>query len=415
MRFLAGVVGDSHFNRRSRWDECLRLHQWISDDMTARGIDVAAHAGDVFHAESTPPERLAVRDWLVGLATRRPVILVAGNHDEHGDLALFASLRAEHPIVVEERTGMHTVGRLGVAACAWPRKAALAAQAELLSGKRTDLRDEAIVARDHLRAVFTALGAQLAQHDGPRMLLAHAMVRKSLTSAGQPLVGCDMEIDLADLALCHGADITVLGHIHRGQDWPGVVYTGSPRRTAHGETEDKGYVVVEWEREDLDGTIVDYNRSAPRGGWRLVGWERVIAPARKMVLHERIFAPDDAGPGWLGDASCASCEGLEGAEVRFRYTVDSEHRAAGKRAAGEVEAEMLGAGGAFSVQTEQVLRPTTRARAPEVASATSMADKMRAVWKARGVELDPERSARLLDRVTALESDAARSMHPVAS
>jgi exonuclease SbcD len=72
-------------------------------------------------------------------------------------------------------------------------------------------------------------------------------VRGSVTSTGQPLVGCDLEVGLEDLALVQ-ADAYLLGHIHKGQAWEiagaPCVYPGSPRRTSFGESEAKGYTIV---------------------------------------------------------------------------------------------------------------------------------------------------------------------------
>ena len=30
------LISDSHFDEGSRWEECLRLHNWIADDIAAR-------------------------------------------------------------------------------------------------------------------------------------------------------------------------------------------------------------------------------------------------------------------------------------------------------------------------------------------------------------------------------------------
>src|SRR3972149_2271674 len=52
------------------------------------------------------------------------------------------------------------------------------------------------IASELLRDVLRGLGERLAAHDGPRVLLAHAMVDGSRTSAGQPLVGLELSISL---------------------------------------------------------------------------------------------------------------------------------------------------------------------------------------------------------------------------
>jgi len=52
--------------------------------------------------------------------------------------------------------------------------------------------------------------------------------------------------------------------------------------------------------------------------------------------------------------------------------------------------------GAAEVVIEEIVQPTTRARAPEVAAAPTLADKLRAVWAAQGEQApSEERAARL--------------------
>src|SRR5690606_16478370 len=121
--------------------------------------------------------------------------------------------------------------------------------------------------------------------ESPALLVAHAMVSGSATSSGQPLVGCDLELGLEDIATARCP--VVLGHVHKAQAWETVprgepvIYTGSPRRTAFGEIEEKGVVVLTFDGEEL------------------VSWERVETPCRPMWLVEgEAVRPELGGPGW---------------------------------------------------------------------------------------------------------------------
>lgn len=256
------IIADSHFDEGSRWEEGLRIHDWIVRDLELRGVDLILHAGDVFERKSTARERLEVARFLTAAASLAPVVVVRGNHDALEDLAIFGKLETRHPVIVEEAAAVHVVAGVAVACLAWPRKASLLA-ATGDTGKEAGERS----AGDALRNVLRGLGLQLEAHDGPRVLLSHAQVCGSRTSTGQPLVGCDLEVGLEDLALC-GADFYALGHIHLPQDWTingaPVVYPGSPRRTAYGELEEKGYVVATLE------------------AGRPVGWDRIPTPAAPM-------------------------------------------------------------------------------------------------------------------------------------
>jgi exonuclease SbcD len=388
-RRVVAVVADSHFDEGSRFEECQRLHAWIADDMAARGVDLVLHGGDLYERRSTPTERRAAADWLRRVADRCPVVIVRGNHDAVGDLSLLARLRTRHPIVVEEAAAMHEVAGVAVAAVAWPRRAELLASL----GRAVGHEGAGAVAAEALRGVLTGLGAQLAQHAGPRVLLMHAMVGGSITSTGQPLVGCDMELGLEDLALAC-ASLVAIGHIHKGQDWTWdgvpIVYPGSPRRTAFGELEEKGYLLATFD------------------GARLVSWERVAVPATPMVLIEGQYCDEHVtlpGDCVVPAAICTHpIADVRGAEVRVRYLVDADKREAARRAAAELRADLL-ARGAVSVRVEEQVEATTRARAPEVAEARTLPEQLRAFWESRDIAVAPARQRRVFDLLTTLETE----------
>lgn len=375
------IVADSHFDEHSRFQECIRLHTWIADDARARGVDVVLHAGDVFERKSTPAERNAFAAWVTRVASFAPMVIVRGNHDAVDDLQIFGGLETANPVIIEENAGMHPIstenGNAHIACLAWPRKAALVA-----SGEFGD--DEGAAGRA-LRAILSGFRDELesaervmARHtDGtdrfPRILLTHAMVRGSVTSVGQPLVGCDMELGLEDLALA-GADLIALGHIHMPQDWDvaGVpaVYPGSPRRTAFGEVEDKGYVVATFD------------------GPKLVGWERVVAPAAPMVLVDVRLRPD-------GSFDVPEHAPVSGGEVRVRVHGGASQRDAIRDATTHL-AQRFRDEGAIEVKAEEAVIAEVRSRMPEIAAARTLDDKLPAFWRAKGIEIEPVRAARLV-------------------
>lgn len=364
------IIADSHFDEApgGRFEECIRIHDWIAADLEVRGVELVLHSGDVFERKSTPTERARVADWLRRVATNAPVVIVRGNHDALGDVALFERLRTKHPVIVEEAASVRRVADVAVACIAWPRKA------ELLAAGGDDPAEA-------LRNVLRGLGDELAQapRNAPRILLAHAQVRGSRVSTGQPLVGCEMEIGLEDLALAR-ADLYALGHIHLPQAWEidgaPVVYPGSPRRTAFGETEEKGYVLAEFD------------------GSELVGWERVPTPCAGMELVEAEWRSVEGR--LVGDMmSRLAAAASAGAEVRLRYSVDADQREPARTAASALLEQLL-ADGALTVKLEEVVRPRSTARAPEVARAVSIAEKLDALWRARADVPEPERGARLV-------------------
>lgn len=373
------IVADSHFSERSRFEECIRIHEWIADRCIREQVDILLHAGDVFNAKSTPRERKAVADWLQKVASHCPVVIVRGNHDVIGDLKLFERLDTEHRIRVVEDYAVPSFQfersdeTLSVMCVAWPRKA------NLLDA--TGSSDVHVAFQQALSGLSDMMG-----DSDVKVLLSHAMVSGSVTSTGQPLVGCDMEVSLADLAVAKGVDLFALGHIHKHQAWivgdAHVIYPGSPRRTAFGEVEPKGFLLYDT-TEDVDSGVVF-----------------VETPATPMALLEARW--DVEAQNLLGEHRLTD---VDGAEVRLRYTVPADQREAAALRAHDT-AQLLKAKGAVAVKLEEVVEATTRARAPEVALAKTVPDKLRAYWGAKGEALGEEREERLLSKAVQLEGEA---------
>jgi len=392
-----GIVADSHFDEHSRFAECVEIHDWIAEDGEARGVALWLHAGDVYERKSTPLERRAVARWVQRLASAAPVVLVRGNHDAVDDLPLLERLDTEFPVHVYERFGQleidvqdietETDSRVAIAMLGWPQRAHLHAMLPLASKEQVEL-----AAGDALRDVLRGLGTWLDAQppEVPRILLAHAMVRGSRVSTGQPLVGCDFELGLEDLALAK-ADFYALGHIHMENAWDiagaPAVYPGSPRRTSFGELEPKGYIIAEFD------------------GRKLIGWRRVETPCTPMLhvgltwAEGGILLLDDGRQPHENDLVM-----MRGAEVRVRYAVAADQREAAKAGAAEF-AESVRAAGAVNVKVEEVVRTETRARAPAVAKAATVEQKLEALWDSKGFE-PGERRTPLMAKVNELEGES---------
>lgn len=365
------VIADSHFHEHKRFEECQRLHDWIFEDCSRRGVDLVLHAGDVFETKSSEKERLVAFSWFQRMASLAHVIVVRGNHDRVSELPALAKLEVQHSItVVEESAVVEAAGAL-VACVSWPRKAALLAAAGIES--RADA--ECLVG-DALRDVFRGLGDELAEHEGPKMLLMHAMVRGSATSSGQPLIGAEMEVGLEDLALAR-ADAYFLGHIHKSQAWSigeaPVIYPGDPRRTDFGEREAKGYVVAEWDDAGV-----------------FVGWEFVEVPATPMVAIEGEWSDEDSLCGIAIDLD--DFERVRGAEVRLRYTTPHQFRVEARRHADELRGILVDHG-AVLVQIEPRVLPEQRERAETIPTRATRAEQLDAYWKAKSFEPGERRPA----------------------
>ncbi len=372
MRILAS--GDHHFDEHSpRFSECQRVHAWMVEVAREEGIDLFLSSGDIYERASTPLERHAVAGWLAAMADVCPVVVAKGNHDRHLDCELLGRLRTRHPVIVEERAAVHRVADVAVAAVAWPDRAYLLAACGSQEATNNAMREA-------LQDLLRGLGSELAEHNGPRILLGHFMVDGSVTSTGQPLLGQPINVGLADLALA-GAQLGVMGHIHKVQSFDvnggPHHYTGSPYRTDFGQLERKTILFAEFDGDSLAGV------------------REIETPAARMVHLAGEFAD--------GQLRVDELHYPSGAEVRVRYRVAPDAREAASRQAAEL-ADSLRAAGAVSVKVEEQIIVEHRARAPEVAKAQSLRDKLDAYWASIG--FDPgDRRESLLRKAAWLEEE----------
>jgi exonuclease SbcD len=333
-----------------------------------------------------------VAQWLQDVAQTCPVVIVRGNHDKALDIEYLSRLSSVYPIHAVERPEVIRVAGFEVACMPWPKKAHL-----LASLGDVPQETAGAVAQEALRGVLRGLGSAMSGAF-PRLFLGHVMVRGSVTSHGQPLVGMDMELGLDDLALVQ-ADAYALGHIHMPQQWEigtsPVVYPGSPRRTAFGEVENKGFTVLEF--------------SDWMGRWGCKASTHVLS-ATPMLLLEAHWYPDHYGisvgglvPAGFTDEDIRDFE-PKGAEIRFRYHVDSEHQEAAKAAACKLRDLWTGFG-AVSVKLDPVVIAEARARAPEVSTATTLEAQLRAYWGSVGYN-PGNREPSLISKLSTLEGGA---------
>lgn len=389
MKFIA--TGDLHWAERSRLPECERIHAFILELLAEHKPDGFLCGGDVYDAASTPRERSLVAKFFQAAAQVCPVLIVKGNHDRPLDCALLARLKSKHPIVVEEGAGVHRIGNAMIAAVAWPERQSILAWSRA-RGLEPNAVEESV-----LQNILRGLGAELHAHAGPKLALGHFMVDGARVSTGQALLGQPLRVSLTDLSLLQ-APVVLMSHVHKPQAWTHgdmqAVYMGSPYRTSYGELEDKSVTLVEFAR-DFSRTPVVYARlPLPCANMYLMEaeWERDVLLGEHALMFS---ASVDAG---------ARSKAFEHAEVRLRYTVDPDQREAAHAAAEQWRQKWLQLGAA-DVQLDPCVRTSVRARAPEVAKAVTLPDKLAALWNARGTMPEPERQARLCELAGQLESD----------
>jgi exonuclease SbcD len=399
-------VADLHVDERGRLEDVVEVLRAFVDRITEEAVDLVLVAGDCFERRSTPAERAVLADFLQAAADVAPVVVAKGNHDQGGDLELFARLETARPLLVFERPTaapgsapiLELAGgrRLGILALPWFDKANLAAGLEATVDAEAT-RELTIAAA---RELLVAIGAEVSRVRGAGavpVLVAHVLVGGSEVSTGQVLLGTTVELAPFDLAET-GAAYVALGHVHAAQAWLGgrVAYAGSPHRANYGEPEAKGWRLV---------TLSDEGE--------FLSNEFRELPARRIELLEVDWS-DEAGAAKLraqgiGVAfALGERDRVRGARVRFRARVCAQDLAHVDAAAIE---RVLLADGAAEVKVEVLVVAETRARAPEIVRATSTAEKLQAWLGAKGIPVDEAARARLLGKLAQLEGgeEAARA------
>lgn len=400
------LLSDLHTNLRSRREEARRVLGALPADLRERGVDLITLGGDLFEEPPTPEEEDWTARWLRELADVAPVVGVTGNHDigcptvPRLRLPCSEAHAPRHPITIVDTPQVVRAAGCAIACLPWPRTAHLLAA---LPEAGSEQRHEAGIAA--LQAVLLGLRNGLEEHDGPRVLVAHAHVRGARLGSHAP-ARMDFNLGLEALASV-GADLVHLGHLHEHQSWSWsvdgravpILYPGSPFANTWGEVEQKGYVIAEFD-QGVCGCSHGYQRGGcgacdNRGS---VDWDFVPTTATPLVHLE--YDWQGAEHGLAGELVPYATAPVAGAEVRLRYTVRSDYREAAARAAEELRDRLL-AEGAVRVELEARITPTVRARAPEIATAPEVADKV-AVW-ARGQGADEPRVERLRGMTASLE------------
>lgn len=370
-------VGDVHEHPGPRnVDRLAALDQIIREGSGITQLGAWAIPGDLFDAKSTAEGRNALDERLQRMASVAPVLVVYGNHDAPGDLDGFARLKAAWPIYVFDRPHVGVIrlatGQMAaVFALPYPHKAGLVS-AGLAPGDVVD------TAADLLDPIFMVAAGQLqAARDAGYLtfMIAHANIVGALASTGQPQCGREIEVSVRHLDRL-GSILKLFSHIHKPQEIGGAIFIGSICRLSHGETEEKRYIVA----DIADDSSYTYESKpidvAPM--WHVEGrldQHGFSVDSRDEThdeeIHRRIAAKD-----WAG------------CDVRVRYT----YRASERSVLSEATVRELFTG-ALRLKVESVAEADRELRAPAVAAAKTLPEKLAAYFKVD--QLSPSRAEKL--------------------
>lgn len=377
------AIGDTHLQRSNprNPDRLRALDQIIGQSLALPNLAAFLWPGDLFHARSTPQDRLDVAERLLRMAERAPVLIAKGNHDQDSDLEIFGFLKAAYPIYVvsEQPTTLRFKLATGVFASAfvlpYPNLSRLVAagvpSSELFQAGRAALED-----------IFDFAAAELADaraRGDLTLAMAHMAIGGCKLSNGQPAIGRELELDAA-LIQKLGAIPFLCAHIHEPQDIYGATFIGSITAQDFGEVTPRRYV-----RLRMLDTINWSLESCPLDTPKLYHVEARLTRdglADVVVTAGPGGERQDAPPSWAG------------AEVRVRYRF-----AASERSVINDDVIREGFQDAARLHLDPVAVPDRDVRAPQVAAALTLEDKVVAYLETDGKSASPG----VLAKLTALQ------------
>ncbi len=235
------------------------------DRAMAEPVDLVIFGGDAFPDATPPPyvQEAFASQFRRLVDAQIPTVLLVGNHDQHSQgqggasLCIYRTLGVPGVIVGDSLTTHRIQTRNGgvqVITLPWLTRSTLMTRQETESLSLTEVNQLLI---ERLQVV---LEGEIRRLDAnmPTILLAHMMADNASFGAERFLaVGKGFTIPLSMVARsCF--DYVALGHVHRHQNLnksnnPPVVYPGSIERVDFSEEkEDKGYVMIELERGNVE-------------------------------------------------------------------------------------------------------------------------------------------------------------------
>jgi len=383
-------VGDVHLKHGSSRNpaKLAALEQILAEGLALPHLAGWLIPGDLFDTRSTVDDRNVWASVLTRMAAAAPVAITPGNHDAPGDLDIFAKLRAAWSVYVQTVPGMLFMDTpqgltAAIGVLPYPTRAGLVS-AGVAKG------DVVATAEELLAGLLVHIGIELtaaaARVEIP-LFMAHVNIAGSRASrAGQPQIGHEIELSGRVLEQVP-AVYRALNHIHLAQEIGGGVYAGSIAPANWGETEIKAYNVV--------------TCTLDRERWSAAWEARRIhtAPLYHVdgVLTREAFTwTVTDGPG--GDLQTAPST-WRGSELRVRYKFAQSEKSA--LSAARVLAEFAEAD---RLEVEPVAVPDRSVRAPEVAAAHTLAEKLAAYQQM------PTLPTSLAEKLTSLEHDDATTL-----
>lgn len=395
-------TADLHFsNKPDKLQEVVRVTEDLLNVATVERPDCIVIAGDLLDqydgkiGADSDCFRAAKR-FIHHAADIAPVLIIRGTKSHDKDISgLFDDIRSRFPVHVASDVEMVAlepdplgIGSFTTAIDAYADYAAVftlvpsldkAALLGRIGGE--SIKDGNLQFKEAIHDMFAGFGLINSQLQCPTVLVTHGMLTGACFSSGQTAIGEDLEFGLNDLHAA-GCDYVALGHVHKHQQWGNVVYSGSPGRLNFGETEDKGFCMV-----DFAGKVPSLRF--------------IQTPARRFVFGEVM---EWSGADNVYNEAICMARDCQGAHVRLRYVIPEEERHTVDRA--KLEALFTGAS---LVKIEAQVLPKQRVRAAGISRAETLPEKV-VKWADCVGETVPDRVLALASVIEGQDADELLAM-----
>lgn len=376
------VIGDLHLSEKSpRYAHALQLTRWAVQDALEQGAQCFFFLGDIFEGAPAPGEYGEFIQILFdALGHGGYVGIVRGNHEHYEALCFFEGL---HPMLIVAWDDVRTLdlGDIRLLLVPYPTR------------YKAPYQNFGLEFGDTIAGSMRAAAAKIEDwiqkatpdDERPLIVLGHFSIEGMTTRDAEFEVHQANEV-VVPISAFRGPDLTVVGHIHRAQDVaPHVLGAGSLYRCSFAEAEDpKSYVLV----------TIEMNEAGKATG---VQYERRPVPAREMQVYEVELDELPSMVRMVGGLLEAAVGREQEIEVKFTVSMDEEQAPRYDPAIFDGLKRM-----AAHLVIEKLVRPKQRTRAPQMTVSMDLSEQVVAWLQATEQLVDPERIARLTEKVAGL-------------
>jgi DNA repair exonuclease SbcCD nuclease subunit len=324
-------------------------------------------AGYTVPHRSTIRERNLLVDFMVEVSKVMPVVVARGNHDPVGEWLFLNHCRGKHPITYSEDPEIISTVHAEVLVLPWLDQTRFQGTQDYSGAVMTRYQTQI--------AEFSDLLVDAGKQGKCRVMLVHGAFSKAMFRDGQPAVPtADPMIDLPVIADPKLFDVVLAGHYHLHQTIKAKIpacYGGSLATSQFGEDHPKGWTLYDHATGEITHQPVAQRRRM----------KVVVNPATSRISE---CSPEVDGMkglpvgklrDFLEEMSLSDCD----IRVVYEATGENAVEAAGQINAVEEALSLAGAKVEIKAKIERQIQ--MREGLAEVASATTLAGKVRA-WAA---------------------------------